>query len=73
MSLVHRDHGQLHPLGKLQEAIGLQSLRGHIYDLVAPLRPVFQRLGDLALRQGAVDIGRRDSRLLQGLHLILHQ
>ena len=37
------------------------------------MKRALEQQENLALRQGAVDIGRRDSRLLQGLHLILHQ
>ena len=71
--LIHSDHGELRVAGKVQKPRRLQSLRSHIDDLVPSCFCQFQRLCDLSLRQGTVDVGRVDPRLVERLHLVHHQ
>ena len=73
MRLIHRDHRNIRTERKIQKRLGSKPLRCHIDDRITSCFCVAQSCEILSLRQGAVKISRRDSRLVQASHLIFHQ
>ena len=73
VGLVHRHERDGQLLRQGGEVLRLQPLRSHIEEPVGPLpQPVIDR-PPLRSGKGAVEKRRRDARLLQCHHLVLHQ
>ena len=73
VGLVHRRQGDVHRGAQAEKALGHKPLRGHVENLVGPRPGPAEHLPVLLRRQGGVDERRRNARLLQRGHLVLHQ
>ena len=73
MGLVHCKQGDPLSCGEFQKTVRQQPLRRHVDQLVSAQLGPTQDLPLLGCRQGGIEKGRRDARLLQRRHLVLHQ
>ena len=73
VGLVYRHQGNGPGLDGLQKAVCQKPLRGYIDDLVHTALDVPVHQADLVGCQGGIDVGRADSRVLQGHDLVLHE
>jgi len=73
MGFVHRQQGDIEPLGPGPKPVGREPLRGQIKQVVPTVLDVRPALLDLVGRNSAIDEGCVDALSAQSLHLILHQ
>ena len=72
MGLIHGNQGYIGILGKIQEFLGNQPFRSHVYNGIAAGFGVFQRFPVLSRCKGTVEISGMNAHIVQRSHLILH-
>ena len=71
--LIHRNHGNVRIICKVQKARSVEPLRCHINNFVFSLRCIGKCRAYLIFCQGTVDVGRVYACLIQCLDLIRHE
>ena len=73
MGLINNDERNVHLTQAFHERLGLQSLWGHIQELVITIEALVIGAVHLSTRQAGIEVGRLDVQRAQAIHLILHQ